>query len=266
MDLTCNDCSSRFRVVTDQPLEHTFRVVCPRCGRSSLVGSDDSMTRRPFAVIADEERDFRDFLEKELTQLGFDVAVYDEGSPALERIREAHADLAILNVYLHDRLGIELVEQIRSEEMLSHTRVVLIGALFRANRFRANATSLYGADEYIEEVVAPAELRRILLRMFPGLEGDPATGELGSEEARRLARLVLSDILIYHADKVEEGIRQGTFLDLLEAEIADGRRYYESKVPRRVRNRASYFDEVLEQFVEMKRQELARQEADSERA
>lgn len=266
MELTCNDCSARFRVMTDQPLDHTFRVVCPACRRSSVVGPDRTLTRRPLAVIADEPREFRQFLQRELISLGFDVVVYDLGVPALERVRASRADLAILNVYLRDRLGIELVEEIRRDADLEDTKIVLIGALFRANRFRANPTSMYGADEYIEEVVPAPELRRILVGMFPDLEGHGSESEKESEEARRLARLVLSDILIYHADKVEEGIRQGTFFSLLDREIADGRMYWESKVSPHVREGTNHFSDVLEQFVQMKREELARQESEADLA
>ena len=44
---------------------------------------------------------------------------------------------------------------------LADTRIILIGALFRANRFRANPTNLYGADEYIEEQIPEKEFRQI---------------------------------------------------------------------------------------------------------
>ena len=47
------------------------------------------------------------------------------------------------------------------------TRVILIGALFRANRFRANPTNLYGADEYIEEQIPEKEFKQIIRRLFP---------------------------------------------------------------------------------------------------
>ena len=54
-------------------------------------------------------------------------------------------------------------------------------------------------------------------------------------EARRLARLILSDIVIYHPAKVDQGIRDNNFFDLLHDEIEEGRQYYESRVPMRVR-------------------------------
>ena len=158
------------------------------------------------------------------------------------------------------KLGVEVTEEIRNDPALKETRVILIGALFRANRFRANPTNLYGADEYIEEQIPEKEFRQIIRKLFPEVG---ATAEVPIEpreydEARRLARLILSDIVIYHAGKVEQGIRDNNFFDVLKEEIDEGRQYYESRVPFRVRRDTEIFTETLQQFVQMKREELGR--------
>ena len=111
------------------------------------------------AVIADEPRPFRAFLAEHLRRLGFDVTTFEGGEQAFDFVRRSRADLAIVNVYLKGRLGVEVTEDIRADPALEHTRVILIGALFRANRFRANPTNLYGADEYIEEQIPEREFR-----------------------------------------------------------------------------------------------------------
>ena len=78
---------------------------------------------------------------------------FETGDPTLDYVRQTRADLVIVNVYLKGKLGVEVTEEIKADKTLEHTRVILIGALFRANRFRANPTNLYGADEYIEEQI-----------------------------------------------------------------------------------------------------------------
>ncbi|HEY5610003.1 MAG TPA: response regulator, partial [Thermoanaerobaculia bacterium] len=217
-------------------------------------------TAKRTAVIADEPREFRTFLGKELGRLGFDVHYFDTGDAALDFVRKMQTELVILNVYLKGKLGVEISEEIKKDPTLSRTRVVLIGALFRANRFRANPTNLYGADEYIEEQIPAKELHEIVRDLFPDLPGAHEKGHEPKEldEAKRLARLILSDIIIYNAEKVERGIRDGNFFELLKTEIADGREYYESRVPFQVRQQTEYFNETLQQFVQMKREELDR--------
>jgi len=279
MDLTCKQCGARFRATIPEPLTRAVRVACPSCSNqmvlkpaafpAAMPSKNDEppptlqntpLPKRRTAVIADEPRPFRSFLAEHLRRLGFDVTMFETGEPAIEFIRRARADLAIVNVYLKGRLGVEVTEDIRADPSLANTRVILIGALFRANRFRANPTNLYGADEYIEEQIPEKEFRQIIRKLFPQVGH---TEELPIEpkeydEARRLARLILSDIVIYHPGKVEAGIRDDNFFDVLKTEIGEGRNYYDSRVPLRVRQNTEIFSETLQQFVRMKREEMGR--------
>jgi len=275
MDLTCKKCGSTFRAVVSLPLSSPVRVACPRCEYQMVLkprtGSGmhpmtelappppTQLPRRCLAAIADEPRPFRKFLGEHLRALGFEVQYFETGEPALEFVRNTRADLLIVNVYLKGKLGVEVTEEIKADSMLEHTRVILIGALFRANRFRANPTNLYGADEYIEEQIPEREFRQILHKLFPQI-GDAAEDvplePREYDEARRLARLILSDIIIYHAQKVEQGIRNNNFFEILHEEIEEGRQYYDSRVPLRVRRDSEIYVETLQQFVQMKREEI----------
>jgi CheY-like chemotaxis protein len=257
MDLTCKKCGSTFRAAVALPLTTAVRLACPRC-QFQMVLKPKSGKRVRIAAIADEPRPFRSFLGEHLRRLGFEVEFFETGEPALEFVRRAHADLLIVNVYLKGKLGVEVTEEIKADPSLGRTRVILIGALFRANRFRANPTNLYGADEYIEEQIPEKEFRQIIRKLFPevGATAEVAVEPREYDEARRLARLILSDIIIYHAQKVEQGIRDNNFFDVLREEIDEGRQYYESRVPQRVRRDTEIYTETLQQFVQMKREEL----------
>jgi len=266
MELTCKQCGSKFRAAIELPLARAVRVACPACRFQMVLKPAPAeptpparpAVRRRIAAIADEPRPFRSFLAEHLRRFGFDVALFETGEPTLDYVRRARADLAIVNVYLKGKLGVEVTEDIKNDPSLAHTRVILIGALFRANRFRANPTNLYGADEYIEEQVPEKEFRQIVRKLFPQLGPTLETPIEPREydEARRLARLILSDIIIYHPAKVEEGIREDTFFEVLKDEIDEGRQYYDSRVPFRVRRDTEIYNETLKQFVSMKREEL----------
>ncbi len=267
MNLICKQCGSNFRAAIPSPLTSAVRVACPGCQHQMVLRPKVApepplprIPRRRTAVIADEQRPFRQFLGDQLHRLGFDVEYFETGVPTLDFVRRTTAELVIVNVYLKGMLGVEVTEEIKADPALQHTRVILIGALFRANRFRANPTNLYGADEYIEEQIPEREFQQILGKLFPGVgsiaEFPPEPRD--HDEARRLARLILSDIIIYHAEKVERGIRDDDFFDVLRAEIDEGRQYYDSRVAHRVRRDSEIYTETLQQFVQMKREELER--------
>jgi hypothetical protein len=65
------------------------------------------------------------------------------------------------------------------------------------------------------------------------------------EVARRIARAVVSDIALYNAKQVEEGIAKDTLFDLLKEEIEEGRSYYQSRVDPEVARSTNYFNEAL---------------------
>jgi hypothetical protein len=65
------------------------------------------------------------------------------------------------------------------------------------------------------------------------------------ESARRYARLLVSEIKLYHEPAVVEGRRDRDLATRLGGEIARARMLYEERVPLPVRQRADYFHEEL---------------------
>ncbi|MEW6682353.1 MAG: response regulator [Nitrospirota bacterium] len=78
------------------------------------------------------------------------------------------------------------------------------------------------------------------------------------EAALRLARIIVSDIALYNAKKVDEGILNGTFFDLLRAEIEEGRKLYEERKGPDLATTVDLFQQTLEQFVSTRRELLKR--------
>ncbi len=83
--------------------------------------------------------------------------------------------------------------------------------------------------------------------------GDPAL-----EAARRLARIIVSDIALYNAKKVDEGVLKGTFFDLLRSEIYEGRKLYQERRDPSLEGAVDFFQQTLEQFVATRRELLNR--------
>lgn len=50
------------------------------------------------------------------------------------------------------------------------------------------------------------------------------------DQAKRLARAILSDVAMYNKDKVESGIKNDNIFDLLEEELEEGRQHFFSRV------------------------------------
>jgi hypothetical protein len=50
------------------------------------------------------------------------------------------------------------------------------------------------------------------------------------DQAKRLARAVLSDVAIYNKQKVENGIKNDNIFDVLSEELEEGRQHFLSRV------------------------------------
>lgn len=69
------------------------------------------------------------------------------------------------------------------------------------------------------------------------------------EKARRFARIIVSDIALYNQDAVAEGLRSGTFYELLKADVDEGRELYENRVPTAIRAKKDYYQEAFDNFI-----------------
>lgn len=81
----------------------------------------------------------------------------------------------------------------------------------------------------------------------PMVEKVPESKE--HEDARRLARIIVSDIVLYNKKKVDEGIRSNTFFELLKEEIEEGRKHYDSRVPPEVQKVKDFYKEAFEDYI-----------------
>ena len=65
------------------------------------------------------------------------------------------------------------------------------------------------------------------------------------DDAKRLARTILSDILLYNQAKVKEGIEKDSLFEVLTDELAEGKKYYETMVDETVRQSTNFFNEAV---------------------
>ncbi len=77
----------------------------------------------------------------------------------------------------------------------------------------------------------------------PFLAHDPAA------KARRLARALVSDIVVYHPAKRQEGLRDGTLKQLFDEEIKKSWEEYADQVGKDVADSTPYFREALNEIL-----------------
>ncbi|MBW6511942.1 MAG: zinc-ribbon domain-containing protein [Desulfuromonadaceae bacterium] len=70
--------------------------------------------------------------------------------------------------------------------------------------------------------------------------------------ARRLARIIVSDIALYNQSRVEEGIRNGSFMEIFAEELAEGRRLFAERISKDVQGREDFFETEIKRFLKQR--------------
>lgn len=70
-----------------------------------------------------------------------------------------------------------------------------------------------------------------------------------NKRARRLAKALASDLILYNQGKVEEGLREGTLAQLLGSEIRRSWEYYCQQIPKHIVEGTDYFKDQLNKIV-----------------
>ena len=257
MIVGCPKCRARYRLEDSRITGDSAKLKCPRCqaifiarkepaplqppdptsGGPSPRATSPAATKSPrTALLADEPREFRDFVAGVLREAGFEVGMTDNGEEALLLAGGHCFDLILLNVYLRRMLGINVCERLKSEPATRDTPVLLIGALVRQEE-GGLPRGLYGADDFLPTSITRLELLERIGRWVPHLPSmPPLSSETGSlpplaesapsheeEEIRRLARIMVSDIQMYHPEKFNRALREGTFFESFAEELGKGK-------------------------------------------
>ena len=77
----------------------------------------------------------------------------------------------------------------------------------------------------------------------------PARGGKGEDRAKRLARVLVSDILYYNRERRDEALRDGTLMSALSEEIKKSWELYKEKVGPDAAQSTSYFKEALNEIL-----------------
>src|SRR5262249_5927700 len=176
---------------------------------------------------------------------GYAVHAVADGPAALEALERRPAAL-VLDVGLPEVLAYEVVEE--SKRKTPQTRVVLVASIYNRTGYKRRPTSLYGADDYVEQHHIPDALLAKLERLIgpapravllppphaetPEMQRirDAGEGRLRPlsaqreptermiERAERLARLIVADIALYNGDALDAADHDGR-TDELEARL-----------------------------------------------
>lgn len=209
-----------------------------------------------------------------LRERGLHVVMATDGVEAMLEIQRRTPRAVLLAADLAKMFGFQVCEVVKRNESLSSTFVVLAGAIHHQDRYRRPPGELYGADAYLEVPDLPEGLLPLLSRAglplgtanapapqapappppapSPAPKPQAAGDGLDEERAKadRLARIIVSDIVLYNEEKFSKAVQQGNVETAMESDLAEGRGLFQERIDPRIREER---DHLMDELVRVAR-------------
>jgi predicted Zn finger-like uncharacterized protein len=216
-------------------------------------------------------------LEEALRSWGFAATTVCDGVEAILEIQRKLPRAVVLSAALPRMFGFQICELMKRNDSLKEIQVVLVGSIHHPDRYRRPPGELYGADAYVEEPDLPDALLPALQRLGLAVRAaraarpepaptparpraqapaarpraeplpPPVDDGLGEQRAKaeRLARIIVSDIVLYNEEKFAAAVRAGNVLESLMPDLDEGRALFRDRIDERVRAEKDHLAEEL---------------------
>jgi CheY-like chemotaxis protein len=219
-------------------------------------------------LVAHEAEAIREAVRRLVADAGWPVHAVGDGRAALDALEPPPSAL-VVDVALPGVHAYQLVDEVRKRAL--PTRVVLIASIYNRTGYKRRPTSLYGADDYVEQHHIPDALVGKLERLIgpppepssrppvaphadsPDGRAIRAAGEArlspadAVNRAERLARLIVADIALYNGDALDHQDDQ-ELQARLRIDLEEGRLLFDLRVPEAVRRTRDFIGEALDQI------------------
>ncbi len=144
-------------------------------------------------LIVDDEQDVRDLLAYHLQKAGFKTLQAADGAAALQKARDAHPSLILLDLMLPEVEGTEACKQIKADPKTARIPVIMLTA--RAEEVDRVVGLELGADDYVTKPFSPREVVLRVKSILRRVKGDPTPvetlrhGDLAVDAAKHEATL-----------------------------------------------------------------------------
>jgi len=227
---------------------------------------------------------------------GYTALTSADGIDAMVKALKELPCLGIIEAALPKIYGFEVCKRLKSRPETKEMKLILIPSIYDKTKYRREPVSLYGADDYIEEHDLSTRLIDAIIRIRSGAPAEtkapppkspvPSTSDVSpaekkkqpafgqpevpaakvsaevkgdemTEKARRLARTIINDIYLYNSSKVDEAVRQDKFYAVFAAEVKEGKKLYDNRIPQETRDKADFYREAIDNFLSAKKKALS---------
>lgn len=299
MVVICPRCKIRLKINDAKIKPEGSRFKCPKCNTVLLVKKPAPVPKKApdntKVLIAHSNPHVVNDIQALLSKNGYQPVIASDGIDAMVKIIKELPFLVVIEVSLPKIFGFEVCKRLKARPETKDTKFILISSIYDKDRYKREPSSLYEADDYIEEhqipdlllqkisyvragdrveekvkkPVQPTVQEKAIQRETPQPpvkdKTEPETetsveeikkAEETIERAKRLARTIVSDIFLYNTAKAEQSIKNDSFFNEFASEIREGLKLYEHRIPQEIRSKGDFFHDTIKDFIDNKKKTL----------
>lgn len=194
----------------------------------------------PTVLVAHESDEICLQMGHVLVEAGFHAVRGAHGGHVMQLLRQGPPPAAVvLDVGLDEVTTFQIIEYLHNTPELQPVKVVLVASVFSKTAYKRRPSTLYGADDYVEQHHIPDKLAQKVANLL-GITQIPLVHSVGERRAviqaaeprhdlsgivrvRALAHSIVADIALYHQAEFEHVVR-GEGATRLEDPLNEGRR------------------------------------------
>lgn len=289
MVVVCPKCKTRLKVDETRLSPEGSRFKCPKCSTVLVVKKPAAQAQNKaldagLVLAAHANPIILEQITGLLAKNGYRVITSCDGIDVMIKALKELPAFAVVEVALPKIYGFEVCKRIKSRPETKDMKVILIPAIHDRTKYRREPTSLYGADEYLEEHEISSRLIEKITVLKTGQTGEetpsapetpkpsaqatvqqsgstvkitvpekaadtPAPSNEDVERAKRLSRTILNDIYLYNSAKVDEALRKNTFYETFAPELREGQKLYDNRIPQETRNKGDFYNDSIKDFI-----------------
>jgi len=159
--------------------------------------------------VVDDEKKIRDLIASYLVKEGYQVEVFEDGLPALEKFRKTPADMLIIDIMMPGMDGYSLCREIRKE---SDVPIIMVSA--KDDEIDRILGLELGSDDYISKPFSTRELVARVKTIFRRVTDTKpkASGEINEIKCGRLKILSDERRILVKGKEIEVTTKEYDFL------------------------------------------------------
>jgi predicted Zn finger-like uncharacterized protein len=276
--MRCAKCSTIFRI----PAPESTSAPAPEAAvparasegslaRPGIAPGEQEYDAERLVVVATGQAQIVDATVSALEAWGLQALAISHGAEAMLAIQRTLPRVVVLDTALPGMDGLQICEVIKRNESLRKIRVILIAdspdsqfvadlGEFGPDARRARANLLDDLHELMSEFELPMSVGRTPSppSAAPAKKptASPADGlDQDRAKAERLARIVISDIVLYQGEAFDRANLSGTLVEDFAVDLAEGRQLLSGRVDARVCKERDHLVEELMRVAEERRKD-----------